>query len=69
MKYLIALCLGFMGCAVKYEVVQEVYPGMYHTVGLKNKDVILYKTDLKLNSGDIVIIPNKVKRKNRKDGD
>lgn len=66
MRYL--LVLFFMSCSVKYEVVQKVHPGMYHTVGLKNKDVILYKTDLKLKPGDIVIIPNKVKRENRKDG-
>ena len=51
-------------CSPKYEVIQEIHPGMYHTQGLKNKDVILYKTETKLNIGDIVIIPNKIKKKN-----
>ena len=41
---------------------------MYHTVGIKNKDVIIYKTDTILTPGDIVKIPNKTKRQNRKDG-
>ena len=63
MKYLIILLL-MASCSPKYEVVQEVYPGMYHTQGLRNKDVILYKTEMRLNPGDIVIIPNKIKRKN-----
>ena len=61
---ILILLLFMLACSPKYEVIQEVYPGMYHTQGLKNKDVILYKTDTKLNIGDIVIIPNKIKKKN-----
>lgn len=60
MKWLWILCI--LGCGIKYEVVQEVHPGMYHTVGIKNKDVIIYKTDTILTPGDIVKIPNKTKR-------
>ncbi|MAH51498.1 hypothetical protein CMI37_37125 [Candidatus Pacearchaeota archaeon] len=63
MRILILLLFMF-ACSPKYEVIQEVHPGMYHTQGLKNKDVILYKTETKLNIGDIVIIPNKIKKKN-----
>ena len=65
MRYFFILLL--VGCSVRYEVIQEVHPGMYHTQGVKKKDVILYKTDLKLNQGDIVIIPNKAKRENKKE--
>jgi hypothetical protein len=52
-----------VSCTPKYEVVQQVYPGMYHTVGVKDNEVILYKSDKLLKPGDIVEIPNKVKRK------
>ena len=52
-----------VSCTPKYEVVQEVYPGMYHTVGVKDNEVILYKSDKLLKPGDVIEIPNKVKRK------
>ena len=60
MRYFFILLL--VGCSVRYEVVQKVHPGMYHTQGVKKKDVILYKTEMKLKPGDIVIIPNKARK-------
>ena len=51
------------GCASnKYEVVQRLGQNSYHTQNIKKKDVIIYKTELKLKPGDIVIIPNKAKK-------
>jgi len=55
------LILLFCGCSHKYEVVEEVYPGTYHTVGIKDNEVILYKTKEKLKEGQIIKIPNKAK--------
>ena len=63
MKWQIGLIMVLVSCTPKYEVVQQVYPGMYHTVGVKDNEVILYKSDKLLKPGDIVEIPNKVKRK------
>ena len=64
MRILVLLLLVYSCASNKYEVIEEIHPGMYHTQGVKKKDVILYKTDIKLNQGDIVIIPNKIKKKN-----
>jgi len=55
------LILTFLGCSPKYEVVEELYPGTYHTVGVKDKQVILYKTSEKLKEGQIIKIPNRLK--------
>ena len=55
------LVLILFGCSHKYEVVEEVYPGTYHTVGVKDNEVILYKTKEKLKEGQIIKIPNKAK--------
>ena len=61
MRYIIFITLLY-GCASnKYEVVQQLSYDQWHTQNIKNKDVIIYKTDLKLKVGDIVKIPNKAK--------
>ena len=57
-RYIILLSLVFLNeCSPKYEVVEQLQPDLYHTIG--KKDVILYKTDKKLKVGDYVRIPNK----------
>tara|TARA_Y100000296_G_C5011540_1_gene175336 strand:- start:181 stop:360 length:180 start_codon:yes stop_codon:yes gene_type:complete len=55
------LILLFCGCSPKYEVVGELYPNTYHTVGVRDKEVVLYKTPEKLKEGQIIRIPNKLK--------
>lgn len=64
MRILVLLLLVYSCASNKYEVVQEIGPGMYHTEEIKKKGIILYKTEMKLNPGDIVIIPNKIKKQN-----
>ncbi len=64
MRILVLLLLTYSCASNKYEVIQEIHPGMYHTEGIKKKDIILYKTDVEHNLGDIIIIPNKIKKKN-----
>ena len=51
----------FCGCSPKYEVVGELYPNVYHTIGVKDNQVILYKTPEKLKEGQIIRIPNRLK--------
>jgi len=61
LKYILFTILLY-GCASnKYEVVQQLGADRWHTQNIKKKDVIIYKTDLKLKVGDIVKIPNKEK--------
>ena len=55
--FLVFLC----SCSPKYEVVGELYPNTYHTIGVRDKQVILYKTPEKLKEGQIIRIPNKLK--------
>lgn len=63
MRVLLLIIFAY-SCSPKYEIVEEIHPGMYHTEGVKKKDIILYKTNEKFKSGDIVIIPKKIKKKN-----
>lgn len=59
-RYIILLSFVFLHeCSPKYEVVEQLQPDLYHTIG--KKDIILYKTDKKLKVGDYVRIPNKLK--------
>lgn len=59
-RYMILCSLVFLyECSPKYEVVEQLQPDLYHTIG--KKDVILYRTDKKLKVGEYVRIPNKIK--------
>jgi len=55
------LILTFLGCSPKYEVVEQVYPGTYHTISIKNNYIIIYKTKESLKEGQIIRIPNRLK--------
>ena len=53
--------LIFFGCSPKYEVIEEVHPGTYHTISIRGEYVILYKTNESLKEGQIIRIPNRLK--------
>ena len=53
--------LIFLGCSPKYEVVEQLHPGTYHTISVKGDYIILYKTKEKLKNGQIIRIPNKLR--------
>ena len=55
------LVLTFLGCSPKYEVIEEVHPGTYHTISIRGEYVILYKTNEPLKEGQIIRIPNRLK--------
>ena len=55
--FLVFLC----SCSPKYEVVEEVHPGTFHTVSVKGHYVILYKSNEPLKEGQIIRIPNRLK--------
>ena len=55
------LVLTFLGCSPKYEVVEQIHSGTYHTISVKGDYVILYKTPKKLKEGQIIRIPNRLK--------
>lgn len=58
---IILLLLLLASCSPKYEVIEEVYPGTYHTISIKGNYVILYKTNKPLEEGQIIKIPNRIK--------
>jgi hypothetical protein len=61
-RYIVILLLLILAsCSPKYEVVGELYPNTYHTVGVRDKEVVLYKTPEKLKEGQIIRIPNKLR--------
>jgi len=55
------LVLTFLGCSPKYEVVEQIHPGMFHTISVKDNYIILYKTNKPLKEGQIIRIPNHLK--------
>ena len=60
-KCIIISLLLLASCSPKYEVVEEIHPGTYHTISVRSDYVILYKTDKSLKEGQIIRIPNRLK--------
>jgi len=46
--------LTLTSCSPQYEVVQQLTPTRFHIIGVKNKEVIILETKLKLSEGQIV---------------
>ena len=55
------LILLFFGCSPKYEVVEQLHPGTYHTISVKGDYIILYKSNKPLEDGQIIRIPNRLR--------
>ena len=61
-KYIIIpLPLLLASCSPKYEVVEELHSGTFHTISVRGDYVILYKTSKPLKEGQIIRIPNRLK--------
>ena len=59
MRWIIVLFL--VGCSPKYEVVEQIHPGTYHSISVKGDYIILYKTTERLKNGQIIRIPNRLR--------
>ena len=58
-QLLAAVVLCLLACSPKYEVVSELYPGVYHMVDIKTGDVVFLRSDSVLLEGVIIRISNK----------
>ncbi len=55
MKYvLIPICILLIGCRPRYEVIQPVQENVYHLQGVRNKEVLIILSDIKLEPGQII---------------
>ncbi len=55
MKYItVSVCLLLISCRPRYEVIQPVQENVYHLQGVRNKEVLIILSDIKLKSGEII---------------